>query len=303
MTRTILTVFAHPDDEAFGAGGTLARYAAEGHRVLLLCTTRGESGLNRLDPDDRDRMGELREEELRRACEQLGIEPPLFLDYRDSGMAGTPENEHPQALHQADPEEVAQRVLAIIQAERPAAVITFEQFGWYGHPDHVKTYRAVRRAFELLPEDARPALYCTVFAAEAMRWFAQLLREAGQEVPRMFTDRERMRYGLDIIPIVVDTSAQAAQKLAALNEHRTQMGPDGIQGRFPADIVELRASREYFMPAAHHDALPVLLPFERSGGLFGEPPPEPLVLYPILPPSPEELEADVAIAADGGQDA
>lgn len=295
MTTTILAIFAHPDDEAFGVGGTLARYAAEGHRVLLVCATRGESGLNRLDPEDRERMGELREEELRRACAQLGIEPPIFLEYRDSGMAGTPENDHPQALHQAELGEVALYILAVIEAEQPDVVVTFEQFGWYGHPDHVKTYQAVRRAFELLAEDERPALYCAVFAAEAMRYFAQLMREAGLEVPRMFLDRERMRYSLDVIPIVVDTSAQASQKLAALNEHRTQMGPEGIQGRFPLAIVELRASREYFMPAAHHDALLDLPPFERAGGLFGEPPPDPLVPYPLLPPSSEELEVEPGI--------
>ena len=230
---TILAVFAHPDDEAFGVGGTLAKYAEDGHRVLLVNTTKGESGQNRLDQNDRDRMGELREVELQRACEQLGIEPPIFLGYRDSGMAGTPANEHPDALHQADLDEVATRVLDVIQRERPDIVITFEHTGWYGHPDHIKTYQAVRRAYELLPSDNQPTLICAVFAAEAARYSARLMEEAGLEVPNMFRDRERMRYSLDVIPIVIDVTAQAEKKIAALNEHRTQMGPRaGLPSRF-----------------------------------------------------------------------
>jgi LmbE family N-acetylglucosaminyl deacetylase len=279
--RTILAFFAHPDDEAFGTGGTMAKYADAGDTVKLVCATGGESGVNRLDAEDLLGLGEARMVELQRACEQLGIEPPDFLGYRDSGMAGTPENEHPEALHMADLDAVARQIRLRIEAERPDAVITFERYGWYGHPDHVKVYQAVRRAIDQI-EDA-PPLFCAVQPAEAARYSAWAMEQAGQEVPEMFRNPDRMRYSLDMIPIVVDTSAYAARKIAALNEHRTQMGADGVEARWLPEVLKVRTNREYFMPVAHHDALPhAIMPFERAGGLFGEPPPEPLVPYPIL---------------------
>lgn len=105
----------------------------------------------------------------------------------------------------------------------------------------------------------------------------------------MYRNRERLRYNLDVIPIIVDTSSVANKKIAALDAHRTQMGPDGVEGRFLPEILRVRTDREYFMPVEHHDALPDVLPFERTGGLFGEPAPDPLVPFPILPVSEEEV--------------
>jgi N-acetyl-1-D-myo-inositol-2-amino-2-deoxy-alpha-D-glucopyranoside deacetylase len=289
VDRTILAIFAHPDDEAFGTGGTLAKYALEGDRVYLVCATGGEAGLNRLDEHDLERLGDLRSEELRRACEQLGIEAPLFMGYRDSGMAGTPENQHLESLNLAPLDEVAEKLREIIAELRPDALITFERYGWYGHPDHVKVYQAVRAALEGL-EDA-PPLFCAAMPAEAARYSAHLMEQAGEEVPAMFSNPDRLRYSLDMIPIVVDTSELAARKIAALNEHRTQMGPTGVEGRWLPEVMRVRTDREYFMPSAHHDALPdEILPFERAGGLFGEPPPDPLVPYPIIEPLQTEHE-------------
>lgn len=281
MNRTIVAVFAHPDDEAFGTGGTLAKYAQEGDTVKLICATGGEAGLNRLDERDLERLGEIRMNELRNACKQLGIDPPIFLGYRDSGMAGTPDNQHAESLNLAPLDEVAARIRAYLEEFKPDAVITFERYGWYGHPDHVKVYQAVREALNGM--DDPPQLFLAAFSAEALRYSAHVLREAGQEVPEMFTNPDRMRYTLDMLPIVVDTSAFRDRKIAALNEHRTQMGPQGIEGRWIPEVIRVRTDREYFMPAEHHDALPdKILPFERAGGLFGEPPPDPLVPYPIV---------------------
>ena len=254
-------------------------YADQGHDVTLVCATGGESGVNRIDEDDVERLGDLRIEELRRACQALGIAEPVFMGYRDSGMAGTPENDHPESLHTAELDEVAARMRAIIGANQPDAIITFERYGWYGHPDHVKVYQAVREA---LKNDST-LLYCAAFPAEAARYSAQVMEQAGEEVPAMFNNPDRLRYSLDMIPIVVDTSALADRKIAALNEHRTQMGPDGIEARWLPEVLRVRTNREYFIPSAIHDALPnEILPFDRSGGLFGEPPPDPLVPYPII---------------------
>lgn len=279
----ILAYFAHPDDETFGIGGALALYAAKGFEVTVVCATDGDSGLNRLDENDTARLAELRTEELRAACRQLGINEPVMLNYRDSGMDGTPENDHPDSLHQADMDELVDRFTEILgAAEMPDAVITFDSTGWYGHPDHLKVYLAVRIMYERLEENQRPPLFLACFAAEAARYSAKVMEEAGEEVPNTFRDRSRMRYSLDMIPIVVDTSSVAGQKIAALNEHRTQMGPTGIEGRFPPEILKVRTEREYFMQSGHHDALPDIPPFERHGGLFGEPPPDPLLPFPIV---------------------
>lgn len=282
MTR-ILAFFAHPDDETFGIGGTMALYAAAGHEVKVVCATDGDSGLNRINEHDTEHLNEMRVAELRAACRQLGIAEPILLGYRDSGMAGTPENDHPDSLHQASVDEVVERFAEIMRAEQPDAVITFDSTGWYGHPDHLKVYEAVRLMYTRLDNEELPPLYLACFAAEAARYTARVLEEAGEEVPNTFRDRSRMRYSVDVIPIVVDTSLVAGKKIAALNEHKTQMGPTGIEGRFPPEILKVRTEREYFMTAEHHDALPEVGEFTRYGGLFGESPPEPLLPFPIIP--------------------
>jgi LmbE family N-acetylglucosaminyl deacetylase len=287
--KRILAFFAHPDDETFGIGGTMALYAAAGHEVTVVCATDGDSGLNRVDENDTERLAELRVEELRAACRQMGIREPILLGYRDSGMAGTPENDHPDSLHRASLDEVVDRFAEIMRTVQPDAVITFDSTGWYGHPDHLKVYEAVRVLFERLDESERPPLYLSCFAAEAGRYTAKMMEQAGQEVPNSFRDRSRMRYSVNMIPIVVDTSSVASQKIAALNEHKTQMGPTGIEGRFPVEVLKVRTEREYFMTAEHHDALPEVLAFERHGGLFGEPAPEPLLPFPII----EEEESTI----------
>lgn len=278
----ILAYFAHPDDETFGIGGTLALYANEGHHIRVVCATDGDSGLNRIDADDTERLNEIRVEELRAACRQLGILEPILLHYRDSGMAGTPENDHPDSLHQADLGEVAGRFRDVLETEQPDIVITFDATGWYGHPDHIKVYEAVRAMYAGLDAGNVPTLYCTCFAADAMRHTVKLMEAAGEDIPESFRDGSRFRIPVSAIPIVVDTTSVADKKIAAFNEHLTQIGPGGASARFPKEILELRTSREFFLPVANHDALPAVLPFERTGGLFGEPPPDPLLPYPEI---------------------
>jgi N-acetyl-1-D-myo-inositol-2-amino-2-deoxy-alpha-D-glucopyranoside deacetylase len=128
---TLMAVFAHPDDEAFGIGGTLARYGADAAvRVVLVCATRGEAG-EISDPKlaTPEQLGEVREQELRCACQKLQVDDVYFLGYRDSGMAGTPENEAPGALATADPDEVVGKIVAHIRRERPDVMVTFDETG------------------------------------------------------------------------------------------------------------------------------------------------------------------------------
>lgn len=148
--KIILSVLAHPDDESFGMGGTLALYAQKGVEVHLICATRGEAG--EVGPEylrNYESIGALREAELRCAAGHLGLSGVYFLDYRDSGMDGTPENKHPEALVQAPIEEVAKKIAKYIRELKPQVILTFDPIGGYRHPDHIAIHKATVEAFHL----------------------------------------------------------------------------------------------------------------------------------------------------------
>ncbi len=193
---TILSVLAHPDDETFGMGGTLALYAQRGVSVHLICATRGEVG--EVAPhflEGYQSIGELREEELRCAAGKLGLAGVHFLDYRDSGMPGSPDNQHPQALAAAPIDEVAARVTGYIRKLRPQVVLTFDPIGGYRHPDHIAIHEATVRAFhaagdpEQFPEDGAPyqpdKLYFHTFPRGWLTWVVRLMPLFGKD-PRRF---------------------------------------------------------------------------------------------------------------------
>lgn len=146
--RRLLAVLAHPDDESFGPGGTLALYAKRGVEVHLICATGGEEG--DVPPEMLQEFGEvaaLRKAELRCAASCLGLAGVHFLGYRDSGMAGSPHNQDPGALAAAPVDEVAEKVTQYIRALKPQVVITFDPIGGYRHPDHIAIHRATVKAF------------------------------------------------------------------------------------------------------------------------------------------------------------
>ncbi len=150
MKRVLLSVLAHPDDESFGMGGTLAKYADQGVDVHLICATRGEAG--EVDPEylvGFSSIGELREQELNCAVAQLGINQVYLLPYRDSGMAGSEDNKHPQALINADADQVAGEIAEYIRKIKPEVVLTFDPIGGYRHPDHIFIHQAATEAFRM----------------------------------------------------------------------------------------------------------------------------------------------------------
>ena len=147
--KTILAALAHPDDESFGMGGTLALYASQGHNVYLICATRGEAGT--VDPqhlNGYESIADLREDELRCAASHLGLTGVFLLDYRDSGMPGMEANQHPQAQINAPIDEVAEKVVRYIRELKPDIVLTFDEIGGYRHPDHIHIHQATVLAFE-----------------------------------------------------------------------------------------------------------------------------------------------------------
>ena len=192
MTKTLLAVLAHPDDESFGLGGTLALYAKRGYDTYLVCATRGEVG----SVDEEHLRGykdiaDMRTAELDCAAANLGLRDVFYLGYRDSGMPGSDDNRHPNAQVNRPVEEVAGRVVKYIRGLKPDVVLTFDPIGGYKHPDHIQIHRATALAFDRAddasfhPEAGAPfqprALYFQVFPRWFLKWATRLLPLFGKD--------------------------------------------------------------------------------------------------------------------------
>jgi LmbE family N-acetylglucosaminyl deacetylase len=164
---TLMTVHAHPDDETIGTGGTMAKAVAEGRRVVLVTCTRGEMGeivVKDIDtPDNHRRLGEIRAGELERAMGALGVTEWENLGYHDSDMMGRVGNLDPRSFWKADLDEAAGRLVWLIRRYQPDVVTTYNEFGGYGHPDHIRTHDVAVRAF---PRAGDPAWYPDQLAPE-----------------------------------------------------------------------------------------------------------------------------------------
>ena len=215
--KSLLAIFAHPDDESFCAGGALATLVAMGTRVHLLCLTRGEAGsvdVTLLEAAGVGSAAALRTLELQRACAILGLEPPLWLAYHDSGFHRP--SAFPKRLVDADPITVSAQIADVIQTLEPDALMTFDPHGFYGHPDHIATHRAALRAWFISGHQPRPPqrLYYPLPSLALLERF----RSAG------FGDLEPRRYAVSPsdIAVRVDASAVLEQKRAAILAHASQ---------------------------------------------------------------------------------
>jgi N-acetyl-1-D-myo-inositol-2-amino-2-deoxy-alpha-D-glucopyranoside deacetylase len=223
----LVTAFAHPDDETFSVGGCLARAVEQGALVTAICATRGEVG-EIADPSlaTPETLGQVREGELRAACAVLGVTDVRFLDYRDSGMAGTAENEDTRAFARAADDDVVAKLVALFRELRPDVVVTFEPEGVYGHPDHKKISACTTLAFDRAPVDGWAPK--RLFYAGASR---SMFRAMQQEFAKMGIERNAAFDQPDLgipdeqITTVVDVSRFTDRKARALEEHRTQINP------------------------------------------------------------------------------
>ena len=248
-----MAIHAHPDDESSKGSGTMARYAQEGVRVVLVCATRGEEGdiLNpRMDqPGIKERMAELREAELETACDLLGVEQIYQLGYRDSGMPKADSNDHPNAFWNADPDEAVGRLVELIRQERPEVILCYDESRGYEHPDHVRVHEWGTKAFhdagdpERFPDKGEPwtpsKLY--YFATFTKQRFEKLNQEAvmqGIESPYAgwLENWDKMGFEEPKITTQVDCSDYIELRGKALLAHATQIDPDSFWFAIPDEI-------------------------------------------------------------------
>ena len=253
--RCLMVVHAHPDDEVFSTGGILATYAAAGDRVVVVYGTRGEAGEMHhpdLDPAEAiPRLGEIREQEARKACEILGVTDVHFLGYRDSGMADTEENKNPDNFMNAPLDEVAGRLLDIMRDTEPQVVVTYDEGGGYGHPDHIMTNRVTTEAFRRAQGHpwAPQKLYYSARSREGFRQQVEELRRLELTIPWLREDFNFDEYGVPDAQITatIDISARVLLKRRALEVHRTQIRPEFYYFSVPDDRVRELFGREYFI--------------------------------------------------------
>ena len=200
--RVLLGIFAHPDDESFGPGATLARYAAEGADVHVVIATDGIAGSVE-DPAHvagHETLAQVRSAELSRAAVALGVTVVWSLPYRDSGMRGTPANDHPDALIQQPLAHTVAEVLEYIERLRPQVIMTHDPYGGYGHPDHIRCCEATTTAFFMVRDRAARGeyggwpgpqkLYYTAFPKQLMKLFVRVMPLLGKDPTAIGRNRD-----------------------------------------------------------------------------------------------------------------
>ncbi|WP_116204280.1 N-acetyl-1-D-myo-inositol-2-amino-2-deoxy-alpha-D-glucopyranoside deacetylase [Amycolatopsis circi] len=264
MKRKLLLVHAHPDDESIATGGVIARYAAEGAEVCVVTCTLGEEGeivpprLARLVAAEADQLGGYRSGEMTAAAAALGLTRHKYLGgigrWRDSGMAGTPAAEHPRAFTGGSAAEQTAQLRELIDDFAPQVVVTYDSFGGYGHPDHIRAHEITMAAAPDAPSVER--VFHVVQSEVALAVGLAELRADGTSPFRVAADGELPSTPDGKITTVVDISAHRQTKLAALRAHETQLTVvDGTVAHFALtnSIAQPIPSAEYFV-LAHGDA-------------------------------------------------
>jgi mycothiol S-conjugate amidase len=248
----LLTVHAHPDDEASKGAGTVAMYADQGVRSVLVCCTGGEAGdiLNPAvdTPEVRENLHEVRRAELEASVDALGYSALHMLGYHDSGMPETEVNGRPDNFANAPLDDAVERLVAIIRAERPQVIVTYaEDREFYPHPDHIRVHEISLPAFDAAGDPHRypgagepwqpSKLYYTGWSRRRILALHEAFERRGEESPyaqwfeRGFPDRDHR------FTTMIDVRDHLARRRAALLAHRTQVDPEGFWMRLPDDVV------------------------------------------------------------------
>lgn len=263
-TPTLLCVHPHPDDEAIACGGLLAASAARGFRTHVVTCTGGEVGENQAGIDlGAEDMATHRRREMADAIAALGVDGHTWLGYRDSGMVGTPENDHPDAFVQADLYEAAARLAVVIRELRPHVVISDDEHGTYGHPDHIAAHRVTQRALVMAADLwwmtdndpwQVPKRYVHTISQTRMWGLHEALTGLGLPSPFGKEDNvpsspEELPFGSpqELITATIDVSDVLDVKQNAMRAHRTQIGEDSFFLNFPEELAEHGFAVEEFI--------------------------------------------------------
>lgn len=251
LMATLVCFHAHPDDEALQTGGTIARAAAMGHRVVLVVATGGEHGEAPTDLTESETLAQRRANEAARSAEVLGISRVVWLGYRDSGMTGWEHNTHPDAFMNADVEEAAARLAAILGEENAEVFTTYDWHGNYGHPDHVAVHHVGHRAAELA---GTPYVYEATINRDAVRRAMDSARETGMDVPDFGDDAapntdDGNPFGTPEIELTtfVDVGNYVHQKRESLRAHASQVAADSFFFAIPDDAFRIMFGTEWFI--------------------------------------------------------
>ena len=268
---TLVAFHAHPDDEAIATGGSMARAHAEGHRVVLVVATGGEHGEVPDDLSPGETLAQRRRGETERSAAALGVDRIVWLGYSDSGMTGWEANSHDHSFWNADLDEAAERLAAVLRDERADVLTIYDWHGNYGHPDHVKVHQVGSRAEQLVASEL-PDL--RVFEAtmnrDEIRRFVTAAREAGEPMSPgddefdpdgPMDDGNPMGMTEDELTLVVDVSAYVGNKRRAIAAHASQVTDSGFFTQMPDDVFATAFGREWFIEHGREPGL-------RPGWLF-----------------------------------
>ena len=269
-----MSVHAHADDESITMGASLAQWSARGVGLCNVCCTDGELATivakDMPEETTRPRLGEIRREELRRACAAMGVERVEFLGYHDSGMAGTETARRPEAFAMQPIDEVAERIVRIIREFRPHVVVTYDGRGGYGHPDHIQAHRATIVAVEaahlqgLFPDAGEPwrvsKLYYTVIPRSVLQRAVDVALAAGMEHPFEGRDVTELEFAADddTVTSVVDVRDGVPAQREALRAHHSQIDESFPLLSVPEDVMRDLFGNEHYQLALTR--VPVTLP-------------------------------------------
>src|SRR5205823_5441536 len=244
---TLVSFHAHPDDEAIPTAGTLAKAAKDGHRVVLVFGTKGEHGeVEKGFLDEGEALAERRVQETHRSAEILGASRVEFLGYLDSGMMGTPENEAPNSFWQADIEEAAGRLAAILTDEDADVLTIYDDHGVYGHPDHIQVHRVGVRAAEMA---GTPRVYESTANRDAVLSGLMEARDMGVELPGDLDPDAFVDFGVteDQITTVVDVNDFLDVKRAAMRAHASQISETSFFLSIPEEFFARAFGQEWYI--------------------------------------------------------
>ncbi len=266
---TLVCFHAHPDDEVISTGGTIARAAAEGHRVVLVVATNGDHGEVPDDLAPGETLVDRRRVETEASAEALGVARIVWLGYTDSGMTGWEQNGDPASFLRADPDEAAERLAAVLREESADVLTIYDWHGNYGHPDHIAVHRVGSAAARLVPSVR--VLEATM-NRDAFAQMIQAMRDAGVEAPDGSESDDFDPHGpaddgnpmgmLEAdLTLAVDVTEHLAAKRAGIRCHRSQISDTSFFLEMPDELFAMAFGTEWFI---EHDARPPV----RRGWIF-----------------------------------